>query len=207
MPPVAHGPIAPLIPWNSLSRATHLHLGAWHEGEMRLEDQSLALSGAHERGMTTSLDVSLHYSDEAADRVRHLLEHVDIFFPNNAEACWVAGTSDLDDALERLAGLVPVVVVKRGGDGALARSGDELAVEGGRRVPVVDTTGAGDAFVAGFLYGAIRHWPLRKSLALANVCGSMSVGRIGSSISTPTRRDAFAMLQEKRVEARLSEGP
>jgi sugar/nucleoside kinase (ribokinase family) len=207
MPPVVHGLIAPLIPWDSLGRARHLHLGAWHEGEMPLEDQALALGGAHERGMTTSLDVSLHYSDEAADRFRELLEHVDIFFPNTAEACWVAGTGDLDDALERLASLVPVVVVKRGGDGALARSGNEIAAERGRRVTVVDTTGAGDAFVAGFLYGAIRHWPLRKSLALANVCGSISVGRIGSSISTPARRDAFGVLQENRIEARLGEGP
>jgi sugar/nucleoside kinase (ribokinase family) len=206
MPPVVHGLIAPVVPWASLGRTTHLHLGAWQEGEMPLEDQTAVLAAAHEHGMTTSLDVSLHYSDEAAGRFRDLLDHVDIFFPNAAEACWVARTDDLDEALERLALLVPVIVVKRGADGGLARSGDELATERGRRAVVVDTTGAGDAFVAGFLYGAMRHWPLRRSLALANVCGSISVGRIGSSISTPTRRDAFGMLQEQRIEARLIEG-
>jgi sugar/nucleoside kinase (ribokinase family) len=205
MPPSVHGLVGPLVPWDTLGRATHLHLGAWEEGKMPLEDQAAVLASAHERGMTTSLDVSLQYGDDAAGRFRDLLCHVDIFFPNTAEARWVAGTSDLSKALDRLVDLVPVVVVKRGGDGALVRSGDEVATERGLSSVVVDTTGAGDAFAAGFLYGAVRHWPSGRSLALANVCGSISVGRMGSSISTPTRREAFGMLQANKMDARVSE--
>jgi sugar/nucleoside kinase (ribokinase family) len=195
LPPVAHGRVAPYVPWDRLKRVTHLHLGAWEEGGMPLQDQTAILAEAQAREMTTSLDVSWQGDVEPAERLRELLARVDIFFPNAAEARWVADTSDLDEALEQLACLVPVVVVKLGRDGALARSGDTVERVPGYETRVVDTTGAGDAFAAGFLYGAIRHWPLRRSLALANVCGTISVSRIGSSISTPTRREAFEMLQ------------
>lgn len=200
-----HGPVATLMPWESLERSAHLHLGAWEEGTMPLEDQAAVLAEAHTRGMTTSLDVSLGREQDAAQRYRDLLADVDIFFPNAAEALWISKTDDVDEALERLSYLVPVVVMKRGDLGAIARRGDEVASAPGVPAVVVDTTGAGDAFVAGFLYGVIRHWPLQRSLGLANVCGTISVGRIGSSISTPTRREAFEMLQEKRTTARASD--
>ncbi|MGH2555561.1 MAG: carbohydrate kinase family protein, partial [Actinomycetota bacterium] len=59
MPSVAQGPVAPFLPWDRLERTTHLHLGAWDESGVTLEDQAALLAQAHARGMTTSIDVSL----------------------------------------------------------------------------------------------------------------------------------------------------
>ena len=196
VPPADDEPLADAIPWQRAERLSHLHVGGWTEGERALDDQVDILTGATERGITTSLDVSWQQEPGLPERIRDVLRCVDLFLPNAVEACWVAGTDDLDSALERLAAIVPTVVVKLGGDGAIARSGDRCERVGGHDVTVVDTTGAGDAFAAGFLHGHIRRWPLARSLALANVCGAWSVSRIGSSISVPTRRDAFTALQE-----------
>ncbi|CAN5283607.1 carbohydrate kinase family protein [soil metagenome] len=202
VPPAEDRPLAPVVPWHGLDRVTHLHVGGWTEGRDALADQAAVLEGAHERGMTTSLDVSWQQEPDLAARLRDLLGHVDLFVPNLAEACWVAGTTDAEEALVRLARIVPTVVVKLGGGGAMARSGDLVERVHGHEIPVVDTTGAGDAFAAGYLHGHTRRWPLARSLALANACGALSVGRIGSSISVPTRREAFTAL-ERGFETRL----
>ena len=59
---------------------------------------------------------------------------------------------------------------------------------------VVDSTGAGDSFDAGFLYGFIGGWPLTATLDLAVACGSLSVAGIGGTAAQPTLEAARAAL-------------
>ncbi len=190
-------PAAGQIPWEALDQVGHLHLGGWSEGPSPLEDQAAIVRAARARGWTVSLDVSLEPGRSRAERVGELLSLVDVVIPNAAEACWLAGAHDVDAALEQLARVVPTVVVKLGSGGARACSAGISAREPASCVEVVDTTGAGDAFAAGFLYGYLRRWPLQRSLTLANVCGGLSVGRIGSSIAVPTRHEAFTEFEQR----------
>jgi sugar/nucleoside kinase (ribokinase family) len=199
VPPADGRALAGCIPWGELRRIRHLHLGSWSEGADPLEDQAAILSEARRRGVTTSLDISLEPDPGRAARVRELLEHVDVFLPNRAEALQIAECDDERDALERLGELVPTVVVKLGGDGALGICDGEVERVAARPAEVVDTTGAGDAFAAGFLYGHLRRWSLARCLRLGNICGGLTVARIGSSISVPSRREAFAVLQQLAV--------
>ena len=194
-PPADGRPLAPVIPWDDLGRALHLHIGSWNEGRHLMDDQRAIAEAARVRHLTTSLDVSLQPEADWPARVRDLLTHVDVFIPNQAEACQIAETDDPRRALDRLAQIVPTVVVKLGGRGAMGRSHGDYAQVEGLPVDVVDTTGAGDAFAAGLLHGYVRRWNMDRSLALANICGALSVGRIGSSISVPSRREAFELLE------------
>lgn len=195
-PPSDDIPLAPHVPWDGLGPLAHFHLGSWKEGSMPLDDQADILATARSRGVTTSLDVSWQHETVHASRIRDLLRHVDVFMPNAAEACWIAEANRWQDALPRLTELVPLVVIKLGDEGAIASRAGTTHRAPGHQVPVVDTTGAGDSFTAGFLYGYKRHWPLDRSLELANVCGAISVGRIGSSVSVPTRCEAFEALEQ-----------
>ena len=61
-------------------------------------------------------------------------------------------------------------------------------------VDVVDTTGAGDSFDAGFLYGVLAGWPLRDALDLGVACGSLSCTGIGGTAAQPTLEQARAAL-------------
>ena len=70
----------------------------------------------------------------------------------------------------------------------------EVAEAAGLPVDVVDSTGAGDSFDAGFLYGFIEGWPLRATLDLAVACGSLSVAGIGGTATQPTLDAARAAL-------------
>lgn len=195
-PPTRVGPVAPVLPWDDLADARHVHIGGWHEGGRPLEDQCDILLAARERNITTSLDTSLGSDDAPASRVRDLVSNTDVFLPNAAEACWVTGARDPLAALAQLSALVPTVVITLGGDGAIASRGGRIRRVAGMPTQVRDTTGAGDAFTAGFLHGFVRRWTLQRCLELANVCGALSVAHIGSSISVPTGRQAFGALEQ-----------
>ena len=84
-------------------------------------------------------------------------------------------------ALERLAPRVPTIAVKRGAGGAAARVGDTTVFAETLLVGVVDTTGAGDSFDAGFLFGHLSGFDLRKSLTVANACGALSTQGLGGT--------------------------
>ena len=86
------------------------------------------------------------------------------------------------------------VAVKLGADGALAVRGDEALRVPADRVEVVDATGAGDGFDAGFLYGFIDGRPLAECLALGVACGTLSVRAIGGVDGQATLEEAESLL-------------
>src|SRR6266478_9944509 len=76
-------------------------------------------------GLTTSLDTNDDPENLWANDVRTVLKSVDVFLPNEQEACKLAGTGDIDTALEVLSGLLPIVVIKCGAQGAFAKRGKD----------------------------------------------------------------------------------
>ncbi|WP_243716839.1 carbohydrate kinase family protein [Actinomadura sp. KC345] len=120
---------------------------------------------------------------EVLDRLRH----VDVFLPNAAEAMAYTRTGSPAEAAEALAGRVPVVVVKRGGDGAIAidSATGERAETGALPVEALDPTGAGDVFAAGFVFATLADLPLAERLRFANLCAGLSVRHRSGSLGSP----------------------
>lgn len=107
--------------------------------------------------------------------VLEALGAVDIFAPNETEALQLTQKSTVADALDVLAGLTPLVVLKQGADGAAARKGDDHChVPALPDLQPVDTTGAGDCFNAGFLSGWLRGESLERCLQRGNIVGGLS---------------------------------
>ena len=113
------------------------------------------------------------------------LRAVDVFVPNESEALAVTGEPTVERALARLAEIVPLVVIKRGGRGAVAARGCEIIQVPALKVPVVDTTGAGDCFNAGFMFGLLRGDPLDRCLRCANITGGLSTTAPGAQAVPP----------------------
>ena len=139
------------------------------------------------RGLTISLDTNDDPDDRWEGDLHELLRHVDIFLPNEREACKAAGTDDLEAAIHKLSEAVPLLVVKLGKRGALAQRGKERVVSPSREVVAVDPVGAGDSFDAGFLHEFVRGSDLDKCLASGNLAGALSTTRPGG---TEAFRDA-----------------
>jgi sugar/nucleoside kinase (ribokinase family) len=139
------------------------------------------------RGLTISLDTNDDPDDQWGGGLHDVLRYVDVFLPNEREACKAAGTDDLEAAIHKLSEHVPLVVVKLGHKGALAQRGADRFVSPSQEVIAVDTVGAGDSFDAGFLHEHVRGSDLPTCLASGNRAGALSTTRPGG---TEAFRDA-----------------
>lgn len=106
---------------------------------------------------------------------------IDILFSNEAEMLHLAQQTDLDSAIANFSGRVPTLVVTRGEHGAIATSGAEHAQVSAEPIArLVDTTGAGDLFAAGFLAGQALGKPLEQSLRIGAIAASEVIQHYGA---------------------------
>ncbi|HET9697546.1 MAG TPA: sugar kinase [Terriglobales bacterium] len=132
-------------------------------------------------GLTISLDTNDDPCDTWESGVERILPLVDVFLPNEREAQKITRTSNLNEAIDKLSRLVPLVVVKLGAEGSLAVQGSERIRSKPLHVECVDPVGAGDSFDAGFLCAFVRGEDLPACLASGNLAGALSVTRPGGT--------------------------
>jgi sugar/nucleoside kinase (ribokinase family) len=152
---------------------------------------------AKQAGLSTSLDTNDDPENLWDDDVFEVLKFVDVLLPNESEACRLARCEGPQKALSVLAEKVPLVVMKSGEKGALARRGGELFVqETTKKIEPVDTIGAGDSFDAGFLHQYIRGASLETCLRFGNLTGALSTTRQGGTeaFRDAAHRNAFLSL-------------
>ena len=117
------------------------------------------------------------------DDFRALIEagEIDILFANEHELAALTGIEDFHEGITHLGGKVPTVVVTRSEKGAYAIAGGEHAEVAAEPVAhVVDTTGAGDLFAAGFLFGFTRSRSLAQCLKLGAICAAEIISHYGA---------------------------
>jgi sugar/nucleoside kinase (ribokinase family) len=106
---------------------------------------------------------------------------IDILFANHVELAALTGTEDFEAGIALLAPQVPVLVVTRGAEGAVAvRQGERAEVPAEPIAKVVDTTGAGDLFAAGFLHGHVNARPLAECLTMGAVAAAEIISHYGA---------------------------
>lgn len=170
-----------------ITAARHLHLSSYFLQTALRPRVAELFRAAKEAGLSTSLDTNDDPEDRWERDVLEVFPWVDMLLPNEREACRLAGVEDPIRALEYLATRVPVVVMKRGEKGVLARRGNDRFEGVPPSVTAVDTIGAGDSFDAGFLHAFIRGARIEECLRLGNLAGALSTTRSGG---TEAFRDA-----------------
>ncbi|MGH9157879.1 MAG: adenosine kinase [Acidimicrobiales bacterium] len=111
---------------------------------------------------------------------------VDLLFANEAEIVALLGTGSFDEAVTEWKGRRPLAALTRGPTGSVVVSGDEVVTVPAEPVPaVVDTTGAGDLYAAGFLYGQVRGLDLVTCARLGGVAAAEIIGHVGARPQVP----------------------
>ena len=176
--------------------ARHAHIEGYVLFNRDLARHVLEL--AKSAGCSVSLDLASFEVVEAnRDVLDELLdEYVDVVFANEDEARAHCGSNDPQVALDTLAEHCRVVAVKLGPEGALLRAGSESTRAGADRVQAIDTTGAGDLWAAGFLYGWLNGWDLSRAGALGAKLGAAVVQQSGAVISDSKWNNIGARLDE-----------
>jgi sugar/nucleoside kinase (ribokinase family) len=167
--------------------AKHLHVSSYFLQRGMRPHLVEIYRKAKQAGLTTSLDTNDDPADRWSGDVQLLFKHLDILLPNEREACKLAQVEPVEKAAEVLAQKVPILVIKRGGQGAIARVGKEKYSDYPPVVDMVDPVGAGDSFNAGFIHQFVRGAKVDECLKFGNIVGALSVTRAGG---TEAFRDA-----------------
>lgn len=166
-----------------LSRARHVHVGSFFlQTDLRPAVAEL-FAAARQLGITTSLDTGWDPEERwLSDDLRRALSHTSYLFPNALEFENLTGQTDLESGIVALLDLgVDTVVLKRGALGAVHATLSERAEHAGFAARSIDTTGAGDAFNAGYLAAALRGDGPADRLAFGNACGALTVAAVGGT--------------------------
>src|SRR5579863_2008023 len=141
------------VPWPLVVNATHLHLGG--NDSMRglgRDGAAQILRRARDGGATTSMDILSEGSPKLLAILKPCLPLVDWFMPNADQACKLTESTTPQDAASRLIDLgVGGVVLTMGGEGSLLTTAHERVLLAAHEIAVVDTSGCGDAYCAGFI--------------------------------------------------------
>lgn len=149
-------------------------------------------------GRILTADMTKAKNGEQLEALAGVLPYVDYLFPNEEEISLLTGCSDPFENAARLVDMgVKTAVIKLGEKGCLIRTKEEcLQIPACPVEHVVDTTGAGDTFAAGFLYGLSQGMPLRECACMAAAAASLTVENVGATTGI-TRIDEVKQRKEK----------
>jgi sugar/nucleoside kinase (ribokinase family) len=138
---------------------------------------TLAASWAHAAGIPVIADL-----DEIYPGVDQLIDNIDYLIVSRDFPCRLMGDKNLERALRRIQSRYgcKLTAATLGQDGVLACDGKQFLHSSAYCVPVVDTTGAGDIFHAGFIYGLLQDWPLDRQLDFSCAAAAMNCMAAGA---------------------------
>jgi len=161
------------------------------------------LKAIHARGGWISLDVGMAASKEIPGRILQVCREVDILFVSDDEAAALTGTRDPRKAYRALQRCgAREVVLKIGKRGCLVVQGGALQQVPAFNVQPVDSTGAGDAFVAAFLQARLRGWSNTEAAVAANAAGAVAASVVGAGTKMPGAREVATLLRVQRLSTR-----
>ena len=161
------------------------------------------LKRAKEAGIFTALDTAWDASGRWMELIEPCLPYLDLFIPSIDEAWMLSGKENVSDMADVfIAKGTSLCVIKMGSDGCYIkdRNGSEYTVPVFKGIEVKDTTGAGDAFVAGFLTGLLNKWELYKCGQFANAVGALCVSDIGTTAGIRSMEDTLKFIGEYSVD-------
>ena len=164
-----------------------------------------AISLAKKYNLIISFDPNIRLKmwtkEEATEFINKILNKVDILLIGDEEVELLNGHSDLERAIDEFHSLgIKNVIIKRGKDGAIGSSGDKVCYSPSIKPrAVVDTVGAGDGFVSGFLAAYLKGKSLEETLEFANAVGSLVVGVEGDNEGLPYYEDVLVHLGKNKV--------
>lgn len=185
------------------SRVVYLEGYLWDQPRAKQAMRDAALR-AQASGVKVSLTLSDafcvdRFRDEFLDLVEH---HVDILFANEGEILSLYGVATFDEALQRVRAHCEVAALTRSEKGSVVVSGGEVhVIDAVPGVDVVDTTGAGDAYAAGFLYAYTRDGDLATCGRLGGLMAAEVISHYGARPEADVKALAEDVLTGRRIRA------
>ncbi len=167
-----------------IQASKHFHTEA---SQLPIAPVKEAMQVAHDAGVRVifDLDVSPNFFAQAnlgsQEELRKSLRLVDVLKPCKAAAREMTGVTDYEQTAKALLGLGPkIVALTLGADGCIIASKDQVVHVPAFKVNIVDTTGAGDAFMGGLSYAFLQGWDFKRVGLFANACAALCCTKVGA---------------------------
>lgn len=155
---------------------------------------------AREVNTKTVLDVVVPSGECNSEGLEALLPYVDVFLPNNDEALAISGLTDPVAQANFFADMgAGTVIITQGGKGSIIRNGSQLLSTGCYPIKLIDSSGGGDAFSAGYIYGELQGWALQQKLELASAMGASACMTRGCTTGTFNLEEAKAFISKQKL--------
>jgi len=187
------------LDWEVIKSAKILHIaGALVMPRFDGAPMANVLQKAKTLGITTSLDTAYDATGKWMETLEPCLPYVDMFMPSIVEAEHLTGLSDAREIaqfLRRSYG-IHTIAIKMGEDGSYVSTPEREHFATAYPVTAVDATGAGDAYVAGFLAGTLMGWDLKATAELASATGAACVTAIGTTAGIQNLEETLKICKE-----------
>jgi sugar/nucleoside kinase (ribokinase family) len=196
------------VDWDAIAAAEFLHFGGLLRLP-RLEGQPAAdiLRFAQAHGVVTTADVLGVRHPRCLEALRAALPHIDYFMPNLAEGQHISGLSEPVHIADFFVDAgVACVVLKMGAEGSLIKSRSQEVWLPALQVPVVDSTGCGDAYCAGFIVGLSLGWGATRAGQLGTVAAALVLGGLGSDAGIVDLAHTLAVMEDTSLIAEQRTG-
>lgn len=181
-----------------IAEARHLHTTA-----IFMSAATKAINIAKKHGLTVSLDVDAGTAKQTK-KLWALLSKVDLLFINKRGACLLGDSDSIEVAAYNLVNRgAKIVCVTLGKEGSFTATADRSFSTKAFDVEVVDTTGAGDCFAAGFIHGFFSNWPLDYVTTFASAVSAISIKSFGGHTGSPTLKEVLSFLRGQEVVSPL----
>lgn len=133
----------------------------------------------------------------SVEKYSDLLDTADIYTPNRKEALRITGAANENDAADALKKYIDRVIVKLDKDGCIGiDNGERFFVKNVEKFKNKDSTGAGDAFLAGLCYGLFYDYPLKDCIEFGNITGGKAVTAVGALSAYVTEKELLELKEE-----------
>lgn len=165
------------------------------------EQTKLFLKKAKELGKTTVLDTVWDSTGAWMDKIECCLPYVDYFMPSIEEAKMMSQYTTLKEIAEDFIDKgAKYIIIKCGEDGCYANYQEKEYYCSAYNVDVVDTNGAGDSFVAGFMAALVEDLVIDQALEFACAVGGYCVGKLGASTGIVHKDKVYKFLKEQKIK-------
>ncbi len=186
--------------WEIIKSAKILHIaGALVMPRFDGAPMANVLREAKVLGITTSLDTAYDATGKWMETLEPCLSYVDMFMPSIVEAQHLTGLSEYREITQFLRDNygIHTIVIKMGENGSYVSTPEAEHFAPAYPVNAVDATGAGDAYVAGFLAGTIMGWDLKSTAELASATGAACVTAIGTTAGIQNLEETLKISRQR----------
>lgn len=185
------------IDLNKVKQAKHIHITGY-SGKRNHESYFNLLKNVHDmKDVTISFDLGWDETGEWYQGIYEVFPYIDVLFMNETEAIHYSRKESVIEAAKDFGKSCKLVIIKAGKRGSIAFYDNLIYEANGYQATALDTTGAGDSFNAGFVYGFLEGYSITECLRCGNGCGAMSVMAYGGNTGFPQKEELEKFIEEQ----------